>query len=186
MEICPDQRIGLLNGWLLVVIFSLVFGSFLLLCPKEVVTRLYERPHRNVSATIRRILGVVLALAWLLLTTMTPLQHAGVTLVIGLTLYVCGLTGFVLALFSYARTPADQPVASGLYRFSRHPQQVMVSLVFLGISVAIGSWIAVGLILVGVIAAHAKVLAEERACLDTYGDSYRDYMKRVPRYFLLF
>jgi protein-S-isoprenylcysteine O-methyltransferase Ste14 len=186
VEICPDQRIGLLNGWLLVAVFYLVFGTLLIIFPRQVVTRLYARPRLTSGETVRRILGVLLFLAWLLLTILTPLRHAGVVLSVGLALYACGLTGFVLALFSYAHTSADQPVTSGLYRVSRHPQQVMISLAFLGVSIAIGSWIAVGVIVLGVIGAHTKVVAEEQACLEKYGEPYRGYMERVPRYFLLF
>jgi protein-S-isoprenylcysteine O-methyltransferase Ste14 len=30
------------------------------------------------------------------------------------------------------------------------------------------------------------ILAEERVCLAQYGETYRKYMERVPRYLLLF
>jgi protein-S-isoprenylcysteine O-methyltransferase Ste14 len=185
MEMFSQLRIGLCNGWLLVALFALVFGALLIIFPRDVVTRLYERPRRTRSQTVRRTLGVFLALVWLALAILTPLRHAGVVLAIGLTLYAGGLTGLVLALFSYAHTPADQPVTSGLYRISRHPQQVMVSLVFLGVSIAMGSWLALGLIGIGLIGGHVKVVAEEKACLEKYGESYREYMKQVPRYFLI-
>jgi protein-S-isoprenylcysteine O-methyltransferase Ste14 len=33
---------------------------------------------------------------------------------------------------------------------------------------------------------HYGILAEEEVCLKQYGDSYRAYMERVPRYFLFF
>jgi protein-S-isoprenylcysteine O-methyltransferase Ste14 len=29
-------------------------------------------------------------------------------------------------------------------------------------------------------------VAEEEVCLQSYGEAYRAYMKRVPRYFLFF
>ena len=35
MEIFPDLEFGLLNGWLLVAIFYLVFGFLLVLLPKR-------------------------------------------------------------------------------------------------------------------------------------------------------
>jgi protein-S-isoprenylcysteine O-methyltransferase Ste14 len=31
-----------------------------------------------------------------------------------------------------------------------------------------------------------RILAEERSCLLLYGDAYRDYLARVPRYLLFF
>jgi protein-S-isoprenylcysteine O-methyltransferase Ste14 len=33
---------------------------------------------------------------------------------------------------------------------------------------------------------HFGILAEEEVCLKLYGEAYRAYLKRVPRYFLLF
>ena len=186
MEVFPLLEFGLFNGWLLAAIFYLVFGLLLLLFPRPVVARLYDRSGQRETRVVRRVLGLLLFLAWLLLSILTPLKRGDVVFAIGLAIYALGLAGFVVALLNYANTPADQPVTSGLYRISRHPQQFMISVSFLGISIAIGSWPAFILIWIGVIGAHYKVLAEEQACLQVYGEPYRDYMDRVPRYFLLF
>ena len=35
-------------------------------------------------------------------------------------------------------------------------------------------------------AMHGVILGEEKYCERTYGDAFRDYKKRVPRYFLFF
>jgi len=58
---------------------------------------------------VRRALGLLLFLAWLLLVILTPLRHADVVLAVGLAFYACGLTGFVVALFNYANALAGQP-----------------------------------------------------------------------------
>jgi protein-S-isoprenylcysteine O-methyltransferase Ste14 len=186
MELWPDLGLGLFNGWLLAALFYLVFGILLVLFPRSVVARLYDRSGQSRPGVVRRVLGLLLFLAWLLLAILTPLRHGDAVFVVGLALYALGSTGFVVALFNYASSPADQPVTSGLYRISRHPQQFAISVSFLGISLAMGSWTAFLLIWIGIVGAHHKVLAEEKACLQTYGDSYRSYMDRVPRYFLLF
>jgi len=185
MEIFPDLEIGLFNGWPLVAIFYLVFGILLFLFPRQVVARLYDRPRRKAGATARRISALLLVLAWLVLTILTPLR-CSMLLAVGLAFYAGGLVGFVVALLNFAKTPLDQPVTSGLYRFSRHPQQFMISVAFLGISIAMGSWIALGLMGIAVLGGHARVVAEEKACLEKYGESYREYVERVPRYFLFF
>jgi len=100
-------------------------------------------------------------------------------------LFALGLAGFVIALFNFKNAPLDQPVTRGLYRISRHPQQLMFFISFLGICVAIGSWLALFIQIVSSLFLHSRILAEEKACLERYGDSYRAYMKRVPRYFLI-
>jgi len=186
LELFPGLELGVWNGWFLVAIFYLVFAILLALFPRPVVARLYDRSGQRRPGGVRRVLGLLLFFSWLVLSILSPLKQGDPVFALGLGLYSLGLMGFVAALFNYALTSLDQPVTSGLYRISRHPQQFMISVSFLGISIAIGSWIAFVLIAIGVIAAHAKVLAEEKACLEAYGDSYRNYMDRVPRYFLLF
>jgi protein-S-isoprenylcysteine O-methyltransferase Ste14 len=57
---------------------------------------------------------------------------------------------------------------------------------FLGACISIGSWLAIFLLLIAVVFYHFRILGEERACLNRYGEMYQDYMRRVPRYFLSF
>ena len=187
MELFPRLQLGFFNGWLLAAIFYLVFGILLLIFPRPVVARLYDRTGQGGrQVTARRLLAVPLFLGWLALVALSPLKRGETVFVIGLAVWALGLLGFVSALLSYRNTPLDQPVTSGLYRVSRHPQQLTLSLSFLGIPIAIGSWLALVLICIGFIGAHFKIVAEERACLEQYGESYRDYTKRVARYFLFF
>ncbi|HEY71517.1 MAG TPA: isoprenylcysteine carboxylmethyltransferase family protein, partial [Anaerolineae bacterium] len=83
-------------------------------------------------------------------------------------------------------TPLDQPVTRGLYQISRNPQQVSIFIAYVGISLTMGSWLSLLLITIGITWGHVRVLAEEETCLKNYGDAYREYMARVPRYFLFF
>ena len=49
----------------------------------------------------------------------------------------------------------------------------------------VGSWTILILHTIEVVVMHWTVLNEERFCLDRYGDSYREFMKRVPRYLFI-
>jgi protein-S-isoprenylcysteine O-methyltransferase Ste14 len=186
MELFPRMEIGLFNGWLLITLFYLVFGIMLFIFPKIVVARLYDRSGQRGIHKGRRVFGMLFIFLWMFLSIVTPLTDDNAVLVLGIILYTLGLIGMVVALIDYKNTPIDQLVTSGLYSISRHPQQVTISASFLGVSVAMGSWLGLGLIVLGLILAHSKVLAEEEACLKQYGDSYKRYMERVPRYFLFF
>ncbi len=186
MTLSPTLEFGFFNGWLLAAIFYLAFGILLLLFPRPVVARLYDRSGQPDRSPLRRVLGVLLFLVWLTLAILTPLKSGSLALAVGLAVYGLGLIGFVVALLNYRSTPLDQPVTAGLYRISRHPQQFTLSVAFLGISIAMGSWPAFMLMAIGVVGAHLKVRAEEEACLQKYGEPYRRYMARVPRYFLFF
>jgi protein-S-isoprenylcysteine O-methyltransferase Ste14 len=187
MQILPSFRLSLLNGWLPAAIFYVLFGVLLAVFPRPAVARLYDRSGQPKRGLAQRLFGALLFLIWILLAVVTPLRPGTPASLVGLTIYGLGLLGFMWALVSYARAPLDEPVATGLYRVSRHPQQFTLSLAFAGISIAMGSWSAVLLICIGAVGAHiTRVLPEEKACLEQYGDSYRSYMNRVPRYFLFF
>jgi len=186
MELFPNLEIGLFNGWILIVFFFGTYGIILIFFPKNAIARLYDRSGQRKHQLLRRLFGVILVLLWFIFVSLTPLKIGDVVFVIGISMYSLGLIGFVIALVNFKNTPADQPVTSGLYRISRHPQQLAVSVSFLGIGIAIGSWPAFIFMIIGVILAHYKILAEEEACLEQYGESYKNYMERIPRYFLFF
>ena len=100
-------------------------------------------------------------------------------------LFAFGLAGFITSLFNFKNTPLDQPVTRGLYRISRHPQVLMLFIMSIGICITIGSWLVLFIVIISSLFLHSRDLAEEEACLERYGDSYRNYMKLVPRYFLI-
>jgi len=188
MELIPALKIGWLNGWILLALLYLIFGILLLIFPKDVVARLYEYDRSRLSKrqrtfnVIRRSLGLVC----LVLIIFTPIKTGTIVFIPGVILFGLGLAGFIIALFDFKDTPLDQPVIRGLYRISRHPQILMLFVSACGICVAIGSWLVLFIQILASLFGHSRTLAEEQACLERYGDLYRAYMKRVPRYFLFF
>jgi len=188
MELIPALEMGWLNGWVLLASLYLVYGFLLLVFPKDVVTRLYEYDRSSWSKRQRAfyVIGKSLVLVYFALIIFTPLKTGSVVFIPGIILFVLGLVGFIIALVNFKNTPLDQPVARGLYRISRHPQVFMLFILALGICMAIGSWLALFILLLSSLFGRVRTLAEEEACLERYGDSYRAYMERVPRYFLFF
>ena len=142
MEFMPDLSIGWLNGWILLAIEFLIQGTLLLIFPKDVVSRLFDRSDWNVKQRVFLIAGKVFSLACLILIVLTPLKIDSNFFIIGLIVYVIGLVGLVVAMLNFKDTPLDQPVTKGIYTISRHPQIVALFIIFLGICVAIGSWAA--------------------------------------------
>lgn len=186
MEFFPALELGLYNGWLPILSFYIIYGIILVIFPREVVSRLYERSGWTRGMKITRVFGVLLILSWFVIAILSPLKFDDVSFILGGLIYALGLICFVVALFNYKDTPLDRPVTKGLYKISRNPQHVTLFLSFLGISIAIGSWFATLLILIGIVLGHMRILTEERACLEQYGDSYKSYMEQVPRYFVFF
>jgi protein-S-isoprenylcysteine O-methyltransferase Ste14 len=186
MELIPALKLGWLNGWILLAFEFLIQGSLLLIFPKKVVARLFDRSGWSPKQRIFTVIGKLFSVACLALIILTPLKIHSDAFIVGLALYVIGLAGLVTAMLNFKDTPPDQPVTKGVYRMSRHPQIVSLFVIFLGICVAIGSWMALFMLVMSKMFQHLGILAEEEACLKRYGEPYRAFMARVPRYFLFF
>ena len=182
----PALKFGLLNGWLALVMLVLADGISFLIFPKEVVRRLFDRSGWSQKQVVFTVIRKLCATGSLVLLIFTPLKIGNPVFIVGVIVSVLGVIGLEKALLDFRNTPLGQPVTRGIYTISRHPQIVMSSVVLLGGCIAIGSWIAVLLMLAARILSHFGILAEEEICLKQYGDDYRAYMDRVPRYFLFF
>jgi protein-S-isoprenylcysteine O-methyltransferase Ste14 len=186
MELFPELEFGWRNGWLLIILLYATYSILLKIFPKDVVARLYDRSERSKRHKILIFVGSILAFAYFGLIIFTPLKIISKVFIPGLVIFVLGLVGFVIALYNFKNAPLDKPAIDGLYRISRHPQQLMFFIAFIGICIAVGSWAALIVQLLSSIFLHQRVLAEEKACFKQYGEEYQKYKKRVPRYFLFF
>ncbi|WP_052696243.1 methyltransferase family protein [Palaeococcus ferrophilus] len=75
-------------------------------------------------------------------------------------------------------------VTTGIYRYSRNPQNLGLLLVFLGISTAGRSFLALLLTAVFALGFHTYVVRLEEPYLERiFGEGYRRYKERTPRYF---
>ena len=186
MELFPAFEIGWLNGWIFMVIFFFILGIVIKMCPKEVITRLYDNEGWTKSQYTFTKLGKLCGLIHLILVIFTPLSIGSIEFMIGIILFLSGTIGFVIAVTNFKKAPLDKPITSGLYNISRNPQIMTLFLVSFGTSLIIGSWIAIIIIIVSAIFLHFRILGEEKRLTQQYGDSFLEYKKKVPRYFLFF
>lgn len=188
MEWIPQLSIGWLNGWIPIVLLYSVFGALLLVFPRETVAALYDYDRGAPSGKERAAswLRRLTAMAGMVLMILSPLKTGQAIFLVGSAVYTLGLAGFVKALIDFNNRPSDRPAVHGLYSVSRHPQEVMLFVSVVGISLMIGSWLVLILQVLALLAGHPRRVADEQACLEQYGDAYRAYMERVPRYLLWF
>jgi protein-S-isoprenylcysteine O-methyltransferase Ste14 len=71
-------------------------------------------------------------------------------------------------------------VTTGPYALVRHPIYTGLILAFAGTGLAIGEWRAVLAVVFGVIAFWRKLSLEERWMREQFGETYREYSRRVP------
>ena len=101
---------------------------------------------------------------------------------IGLSVYGAGLLLCIFSMVNFAK-PKDSGInIKGLYRFSRHPIYVSYLVYYIGCALLTRSLIVLFLVVIHQVSVHFIILAEERWCLQTFGDEYVDYMKKARRY----
>ncbi len=110
---------------------------------------------------------------------------------LGLALIAGGIALLVLALgrFKAAGTnvptplPATALVEDGIYRYSRNPIYVALSLTFLGLAtVANSAWLLLMLLPVLAVMRYGVIAREERYLADKFGEAYLNYKARVRRW----
>jgi protein-S-isoprenylcysteine O-methyltransferase Ste14 len=87
-----------------------------------------------------------------------------------------------MALVNWATTPSNEPIARGLYYYSRHPMYLTDFLFLIGLGIATASWILLLFAILWLATGFILANPEELDCLKKYGDSYRRYMNRTPRW----
>ena len=80
--------------------------------------------------------------------------------------------------------PGDAPlfVRHGLFKFSRNPIFVGMALIGLGVALTAWTWWSWLALAVFCIACSVQVSIEERHLEESFGDQYRVYRRRVPRW----
>jgi protein-S-isoprenylcysteine O-methyltransferase Ste14 len=78
--------------------------------------------------------------------------------------------------------PPDRIVDEGPYRWTRNPMYLGHLIFFLGIALVLQSWIAAAVFAVHVAWFQRRVREDESHLAQRFGDSYRDYCRRVKRW----
>jgi protein-S-isoprenylcysteine O-methyltransferase Ste14 len=180
----PGLGIGLWNAWLLVIhplLFPLIMAAMQQAGIGDMWKKMGEVPYENDEQRAFMI-SIMLMLLLVAYSVFLPLRLGTRWFFAGFAMYLVGLVLYLAAVAHIATTPVGQPWTRGIYRFSRHPMTISSLLAWAGASIASGSWILLLLSVVATVLQRAEADAEERGCLETYGDEYREYLNRTPRW----
>jgi protein-S-isoprenylcysteine O-methyltransferase Ste14 len=186
MSLLPEFQIGWLNGWWYPAVFGLInLGLIAAYGPRTFGKRLLHLPA--FTSPTERILSLASVFLFgrgmMIYSIFVTIKWDTPWFYIGTALFLAGLTIYTRALVNFAVTPPDRPVVSGVYRFSRHPIQFLGIVMWIGVGIAVTSWVILIACVIQLFLSRPFILAQERFCLDAYGESYREYMQKTPRYF---
>lgn len=184
MTLIPAFDIGVWNAWIFMLYYILTLPVMRLInkdaldksdvaAPKD----LYNRTEKGIVSFYQS--SFILALIY---SIFLPLKLGSMWFYIGLPICLVGLILLTVSFFNFVTAPLSGPLTKGLYRFSRHPVYITQTLLFIGIGIASASWVFLVFTVLRTIASFMLMPPEERYCLEKYGDAYREYMDRTPRW----
>jgi protein-S-isoprenylcysteine O-methyltransferase Ste14 len=186
MTLIPVLEIGVWNAWILIVPFILA-TVFAQLISKDMLAKFNEgwaseRWPRIGRFSARFSHSVIYPLAFIY-SIFLPLKIGTVWFYVGLVICIVALAINYIAPINIAKTQiVNEPVTRGVYNFSRHPIYVGVIMFFIGVGIACASWVYILFALVWIIVWLIAIPYEERDLIEKYGDAYRKYMNRTPRW----
>ena len=128
-------------------------------------------------------ISMVISFASYFYSIFVPLKLGTAWFYVRFLVYLVGVIFGIIAQIEFARPSLNEPATTGVYAISRNPMYLGTFLVYLGIGISCISWIYLLMAVVFIILDNnVFIIAEERWCLEQYGDAYRKYMNRTPRW----
>ena len=130
-------------------------------------------------------------LSWLIPVRFLAVTTSGTATIAGIVVIVAGVLTVAAAgrLFQRACTPVapTKPstalITGGIYRWIRNPMYLGLSLILLGVGVALGSlWFLVALPIAIFAVTKLAIEPEERYLAEKFGTVYLEYKSRVRRW----
>jgi len=188
MSLIPAFELGLWNAWI-ITILSFILPWIPSLINKEALRkRMEETKWSKFGRTVKTVViisqGIVMPFA-IIYSFFLPLKLGTVWFYVGLPISILGIIMPIISgvsLYS-ATAPLDKPVITGVYRITRNPEYFSGILQYLGIGISCLSWVFILCSVAWIISAHILVVqSEEPSLIKKYGNAYREYMDRTPRW----
>jgi len=182
MSLIPDFELGLWNAWILMIwlVLQPIFANLFI---KDKKTS--ERLRTSVPVKHEKALNVISMAAVIIgfiYSIFLPIQYGTIWFYIGGLIFLLGFILYLSIIATLRTAATDEPFNKGAYRYSRHPMYVSMLLIFIsGIMITL-SWVLLTLLAILLMHLLIAVPAEEKFCLEKYGDAYREYLKKTPRW----
>ena len=187
MSLIPAVEIGVWNAWIF-MIWPWVDMLAVRLVGLDVYRRASGIPSEMKTSHRYRVVSYVsmvietMAVAY---SIFLPLRLGTGWFYAGLAIFLIGVVVLAAATFNFTTTPMDVPITRGIYHYSRHPLYLASLLIYLSVGIAAASWIFLLVFVVQSISIRIAAVEEERFCLEKYGDAYREYIDKTPRWLVL-
>lgn len=183
MTLVPAFEPGLWNAWIFMIVFILQMLAVFLLSKR--VWQRSGHPADVKRTNHEKRAGLLGNSIWGLATLYSiflPLKLGTLWFSVGFPIFFLGVMLLTIATADFAVTPSEEPATQGTYAFSRHPMYLASFIIYIGTGIATASWLFLALGMANIFWVRTEARVEERYCLGKYGDAYRRYLKRTPRW----
>ena len=181
MSFMPDFELGLWNAWIFEVFFLMtMFSGYLI--DNKAMKRFGVAPPYGKTVKNLFLISKLMFMVIIVYSVFLPIKLGTIWFYVGLPIYSLGLVMSLMAAVNFASTPSNEPATKGIYRISRNPAYLSMFLMYIGIGVACASWVYLLFGMIHIVLTSILVVYEERFCLAKYGDAYRKYMDRTPKW----
>lgn len=183
MALIPIFKIGIWNAWIFVIIF--LIPSFVLPLLNNAVHKKLSNPtdmKLSVSEKVVGYIATIIIYMEFLYAIFLPFKLGTIWFYVGLFIFLLAMLILTSACISFSKTPINEPVTMGIYRFSRHPFYLSNILVSIGIGIATASWIILLVSIIFIILVNIVANYEECRCNERYKKTYKKYLNTVPRW----
>ena len=184
MSLIPDFKLGLWNAWIFVLLGLLIGVVSWILINKEAMKKykaVPDVPKTRVEEISDKIY-LPFTIASMVYSVFLPIKLGTLWFIVGLMIWVLSMVIGIMTFVSFSTAPLDELVTKGIYRISRNPTCLSGFLADAGLGIACASWVFLLYAVVDITLMHISMEAEERFLLEKYGDAYREYMNRTPRW----
>jgi protein-S-isoprenylcysteine O-methyltransferase Ste14 len=181
MSPVPAFDIGVWNAWIFMAYLLLSFIPFFYIAIKKSAPSV-KKARLPVVSMFFASSSKILILPGMVYSIFLPMKLGSAWFYIGLPVTLIGLAAYTIVLVNWGTSPQNNHVSGGLYRYSRHPMYLGMFIFFLGLGILTASWLMLLLFVVFVIGCVVYADIEERSCIEKWGDSYREYITRTPRW----
>jgi len=186
MTLMPAFEIGIWNAWILWVLqfLSMIIPNFFMSEETKISMKRASQfvPFNRMEKILAWSTHLIIMPFSIIYSIFLPLKIDTAWFYVGLVVFILALVMSLMTTIGFATTPVNKPATSGIYRISRHPIYFSGFLLNLSIGIACASWVIMLCAILWIVFFHIVVPTEERFLTEQYGDAYREYMNRTPRW----
>lgn len=187
MDFLPKFSLSYFNGFWFSLLFIITNIVMIKIYPSHFKHRVLARPEfKSLSEKYFGTLNFLIFQGLIFIVCFIPMQFDSIWFVPGLVLFLIAYFLYLQSLIAYAKTNQDKPVTTGIYQFSRNPQQLTTILMWIAIGFILNTSLLILITLLQLATVYPTFLAQDQYCINKYGDTFVKYKQEVPAYFKLF